>query len=103
MRPDGNGIKMSCSEAGGDKRRGLDVCCVGTQARRAQPAWHWVPPGSVGCRTSRTSSSCCRGRPDPGSPGSRGSPRPWEAMLARVGSGHGGSLVRSSTGECPSL
>lgn len=49
-----------------------------------------------------TSSSCCRGQPDPGSAGSCGSPRPWEAMLTgvspRVGFRHGCSLVRASTG-----
>lgn len=56
-----------------------------------------------------TSSSCCRGRPDPGSAGSCGSPRPWEAMPAgvspRVGSRHGCSSVGASTGigESPSL
>lgn len=58
---------------------------------------------------ARRSSSCCRGRPDPGSAGSCGSPRPWEVMLTgfspRVGSRHGCSPVGASTGigESPSL
>lgn len=90
---------MSCSEAGGDKTRGLGVWCVGTQARCPQPAWARVPPGSVGCRNQqqllpRAAGSRLRGvlRISPAVGGDA------EGVSPRVGSRHGCSLLGASRG-----